>query len=217
MAVLKDAGATGLSVSDYVDARESGRPLPEGAVVLTFDDGYLDFAEIAAPILQAAKWRGTVFLPVHPIESGVPWDCGDGHRRPLLTWAAVRELAAFGIEFGAHTLTHSDLTRLTADRAAQEISKCGIWIRERAGCMVNGFAPPFGRSTFAIRQEIARHYRWSVGVRMGSANGSAELFDLPRIDMWYFRNIGRWRRYVAKGWTPYFEWRRTWRALKQSL
>jgi hypothetical protein len=52
---------------------------------------------------------------------------------------------------------------------------------------------------------------------MNAADQHSDLFDLPRIEMWYFRNIERWRRYVSQGWTPYFALRRALRAVGSRL
>jgi peptidoglycan/xylan/chitin deacetylase (PgdA/CDA1 family) len=216
LAVLADAGGRGVSVSDYVNARRSNLMLPPGTVVLTFDDGYRDFAEVVRPSLPEG-WRCTVFLPVEPIDHGRPWDCGDGHPRPLLTWRTIRELADTGIEFGAHSMTHSDLTRLTPGSARDEVALSGARIRERTGHPVEGFAPPFGRITPALRNEVSKRYAWCVGTTMSRAGPTSNLFDLPRLEMWYFRDVRRWRRYVQRGWTPYFALRKAMRAVRESL
>lgn len=217
MSALADAGATAISVTEYVESRTLGRAMSPGSVVLTFDDGYRDFLDTAFPVLQVRGWRCTVFLPVTPMDDGRPWHGGDGFPRPLLRWTDASELSRTGVEFGAHSMTHQDLTRLPLAAATDEIARSARHISERAGCSVEGFAPPFGRSTPAIREEVARHYRWSVGTRMDRACEASDIFDLPRIEMWYFRDIGRWRRYVANGWTPYFEARRALRAIKEAL
>ncbi|MCW2686212.1 MAG: putative xylanase/chitin deacetylase, partial [Mycobacterium sp.] len=52
IAFLVDHGFTGMTFADLADAFETGRALPERPVVLTFDDGYADFAEAARPILR---------------------------------------------------------------------------------------------------------------------------------------------------------------------
>ena len=214
--MLADAGATSVSVSDLVASRRAGVPLPPGAVALTFDDGYLDFAETAFPALDERGWRATVFLVSGLIDRGEPMATPHGSRR-LMTWPLVSELARAGVAFGAHSLSHPDLTALPLEEVRREVAALGRAIRERAGVDVEGFAPPFGRSTDAIRAEIARHYRWSVGTGMGRVDAASDVYDLPRIEMWYFRNLARWRRYVERGWTPYFGLRRALRALREAV
>ncbi len=51
----------------------------------------------------------------------------------------------------------------------------GRAIHERAGVDVEGFAPPYGRSTDAVRAEIARHYRWSVGTQMRRVDAASDV------------------------------------------
>jgi len=204
VAVLADTGARGITVSQYVAARKAGGELPRGTVVLTFDDGYRDFADRVFPVLQKHGWGATVFVPIAPVDEGRPWDCGDGHRRELLSWHEIGELASNGVEFGAHSINHTDLTRLPAEDAREEIAMSGERLYEQTGRRVEGFAPPFGRADEALRHEMARHYSWSVGTRLDRAWGRSDLFDLPRIEMWYFRSRRRWRQYVLQGWTGYF-------------
>jgi len=52
-----------VSAADALDAVEFGRPLPRRAVLVTFDDAYRDFAEIAWPILRAHGLTATLFVP----------------------------------------------------------------------------------------------------------------------------------------------------------
>lgn len=217
LTVLADAGARVATVSEYVAARRDGRPLPPGTVVLTFDDAYRDFVDHALPELNRHNWQATVFVPVSPIDANQPWDCGDGHRRPLLSWPAIAELAAKGIEMGAHSMSHTDLTKLPVDAARREIVESRDRLQTQIGRAVTGFAPPFGRITPALRDGLSAHFRWSVSARMGRAATRSNLYDLPRIEMWYFRRISRWRRYVARGWTPYFSLRAALRAARKSV
>ena len=52
-----------VSAADVIDARATGRPLPRRPVLITFDDGYHDFAEIAWPILRRHGFAATLFVP----------------------------------------------------------------------------------------------------------------------------------------------------------
>jgi peptidoglycan/xylan/chitin deacetylase (PgdA/CDA1 family) len=52
-----------VSVPEVLEAVEKGRVLPKRAVVITFDDAYVDFAEIAWPILKQFRLPVTMFVP----------------------------------------------------------------------------------------------------------------------------------------------------------
>lgn len=52
-----------VSMTKVLGALEEGRPLPNRAVLITFDDAYADFAEIAWPILKQFSLPATMFVP----------------------------------------------------------------------------------------------------------------------------------------------------------
>jgi len=51
-----------VSLAEVMEAMQ-GRPLPKRAVLLTFDDAYLDFATEAWPRLQARSMPAVLFVP----------------------------------------------------------------------------------------------------------------------------------------------------------
>jgi peptidoglycan/xylan/chitin deacetylase (PgdA/CDA1 family) len=66
-----------VSVERVLEAANSGRDLPERAVLLTFDDAYQDFVENALPVLKRYQLPVTLFVPTafpdHP-EKVFWWD-----------------------------------------------------------------------------------------------------------------------------------------------
>ena len=62
LAALKRAGFTAVSLGELLEYVSAKRRLPPRAVVLTFDDGYLDNWVFAFPILRKHGFRGTVFV-----------------------------------------------------------------------------------------------------------------------------------------------------------
>jgi peptidoglycan/xylan/chitin deacetylase (PgdA/CDA1 family) len=52
-----------VSMPEVLEAVEKGTPLPKRAVLITFDDAYVDFAEMAWPILKNFRLPATMFVP----------------------------------------------------------------------------------------------------------------------------------------------------------
>jgi peptidoglycan/xylan/chitin deacetylase (PgdA/CDA1 family) len=62
-----------ISMSELVDAIAAGRKLEPGTVVITFDDGYRDNLEVAAPILARYGLPATLYLATNAINDGHLW------------------------------------------------------------------------------------------------------------------------------------------------
>ena len=63
-----------ISLDELLSSLEEGRRLPRRAVVVTFDDGYADNLEIAAPILKRYDIRACFYIMVGAVDGGgVPW------------------------------------------------------------------------------------------------------------------------------------------------
>jgi peptidoglycan/xylan/chitin deacetylase (PgdA/CDA1 family) len=103
-----------------------------------------------------------------------------------LTWDEVKDMAAHGIEFGSHTVTHPILANVSEPQLAEEIAGSKRAIEARLGREVIAFAYPAGRrSRFnqAVCRAVAEHgYRYAVAFDEGIvADLQAERFTLPRI------------------------------------
>lgn len=63
-----------VSLDAVLAAHASGQSLPAGSVVLTFDDGYRDNLEVAAPILERLGFPALLYLPTGLVDRGEsPW------------------------------------------------------------------------------------------------------------------------------------------------
>jgi peptidoglycan/xylan/chitin deacetylase (PgdA/CDA1 family) len=62
-----------VSAEDVIGALQQGRKLPKNAVLVTVDDGYLDFQEIIFPIASRYGIRPVLFVPTAFIGQGVYW------------------------------------------------------------------------------------------------------------------------------------------------
>jgi peptidoglycan/xylan/chitin deacetylase (PgdA/CDA1 family) len=194
MAILEESGYQVVSLSELGEWIRGGRDLPPRRAVLTFDDGFLDFATAAFPELQRRKWPATVFLPVGHVGGTDRWEPSrpSGSARRLMDWSTVADLAAAGIDFGAHGVTHRDLTRLSGDELADEVLRPQAMIEAKLTRQVTSFAAPFGRSDVSVDDLVRQHYRQAVGTELALARSRSDPYAIPRIEMWYFREPRRW-------------------------
>lgn len=65
----------------------------------------------------------------------------------ILNWDQVREMAVSGISFGAHSLTHPILTKISLEEASKEIIESGRLISSKIGENVKYFAYPNGKES----------------------------------------------------------------------
>jgi peptidoglycan/xylan/chitin deacetylase (PgdA/CDA1 family) len=109
------------------------------AVVVTFDDGTADFAEVAVPILARHRVPATLYLATAFVEEEREFPDGG---RPV-SWTALRDACSTGlIDIGSHTHTHKLLDRVSRAEAAAELDRSIDLIGERLGQSALDFAYP---------------------------------------------------------------------------
>jgi peptidoglycan/xylan/chitin deacetylase (PgdA/CDA1 family) len=132
-------------LSEQVAACHQGREL-SGTVSITFDDGYLDNFEVAAPILRSLGLPATFFITSGFVGSRVvaPWDVDLVRQPGWMSWDNVRSLVSQGFEIGAHTATHIDMGRADGETMRAELELSRQRIKEELGISAQLFAYPFG-------------------------------------------------------------------------
>jgi len=91
---------------------------------ITFDDGYVDFAEIAIPALRSRGLHATVFVPAGLIGKSNTWDERTAPRRSILDAAELRNLDPDVAEVGAHGFSHCRLAGLGPEDLERETRGC---------------------------------------------------------------------------------------------
>jgi peptidoglycan/xylan/chitin deacetylase (PgdA/CDA1 family) len=145
LAQVKELGYQIVDLDAVLDHYTLGKPLPDGAVLITFDDGYRDTLENALPVLQKHGCRAVIFVPVAYMEDATPLPHESllverGVRNPTLDWDLMRELDAGGVRVESHGIAHRPLADLDVDVAAREIVISKLRLEEKLGRPVRAFS-----------------------------------------------------------------------------
>lgn len=183
MRYLADTGYRSATLDEWAAAVEARRPLPGRAVLLSFDDGYSDFAEHAAPILRRYGFSALVFLVSDCIGKINAWDASYEEIN-LLSWDEIRTLQEQGFEFGTHGQTHRSLASLTALQAATELAHSRIELAKGLGRVPAALAYPYGAHDGAVeRMAGACGYDYALSTSPGRCHRNSSRLALPRIEI----------------------------------
>lgn len=97
MQLLKQEGFHVITMKQYREFMLDRAPVPDNAVLLTFDDGYESFYKLAFPILQKYGYTAVNFIIVSDVDNT------NKHQVPKLTWEQMREMKRAGMGFYNHT------------------------------------------------------------------------------------------------------------------
>lgn len=163
---------------------------PEHSFMLTFDDGFVNFATQALPVLCKHGFSATVFVTTDWVGRTNDWPGQPGWvpRSALMDWNALRMISKSGMGIGAHSCSHADLTRAGSAQKEREVLNSAELIEQQIGRPVQSFAYPYGAVTQDIEGMVAARYKAGFGTSLGFMTCSSRLVALERIDMFYLRD-----------------------------
>jgi len=233
-----------VAMSEVLDAVDSGRPLPRRAVLITFDDGYRDFQDVAWPILRENGLPATLFVPTefpdHP-DRAFWWDrlfrafTGTDREtlpesalgvlplrapedreaslrrmqdrvkelpheramelvdevcerlgepklpgRTVLGWEELRRLDRQGVTIGAHTRWHPLLTRVSPERARDEVVGSQAVVQREIGHALPVFSYPNGSHDEGV-VAILRQEGFRLAVTQETGFNDVRVVDPLRV------------------------------------
>jgi len=181
MRFLRALGYRGLSMTNlqpYLRGERDGK-----VVGITFDDGYLNNHTHALPILHSLGFSATCYA-VSALPGGHnDWDANIGvARKPLMDTSQWREWLAAGMDIGAHTRHHADLTVLNEADATAEIVGARNELEDRFATSIAHFCYPYGRYTSRERELVsAAGYTTATTTHRSRARPTDDPLLLPRV------------------------------------
>jgi peptidoglycan/xylan/chitin deacetylase (PgdA/CDA1 family) len=219
MRYLSEAGFKVMTVGDVVASLRKSEALPERAVSIAFDDGYENVFTEAYPILKDYRFTATVFLITNYCGRHNDWpgNLPTLERRLLLSWPQIKEMRQNGIEFGAHTRNHPNLTLLARQPLEDEIAHSKHKIEDRTGSAVTTFAYPYGRHNNEVRAVVREHFDGACSTDLGRVGLGSDLYLLRRFDMYYLSRLTLFRKLETSQVNAYFQLRQALRGLRQFI
>ena len=166
----------------------AGRDLG-GTLSITFDDGYRNNFEEAAPILLHANLPATFFVTTGFIGSRtVPfWDKDLSVQPGWMDWDQVRELARMGFVIGNHTVTHLNMGTAPPENVRSELEESSRKFAAELGTVPRLFAYPFGGRNHitpsSLRQVREAGFECCVSSCGGLNGRTPDPFALNRVSI----------------------------------
>jgi peptidoglycan/xylan/chitin deacetylase (PgdA/CDA1 family) len=205
MEYLYRAGYRTLKIAELIAYINGELPLTQKAVVVTFDDGWLDNYMYAFPALKKYKINATVFLitnrvensslknskfkvqnsklliPTHNeskvlIENSEDW-------KVVLNWELIKEMSNSGtIEFYSHTKSHAKCDSLPEKELMEELKESRDIIEKRLGSPCPYFCWPYGKyNDLAVNVAKKVGYKAIFTINHGVTDAGSDPFAINRI------------------------------------
>jgi peptidoglycan/xylan/chitin deacetylase (PgdA/CDA1 family) len=139
LGLLRRLGYRSVSPVAIADALRGGPSPGRRVVAITFDDGYLDTLTIALPLLVEHGYTATCYVVAGAVGRTSDWT----EPKRLMDWDGLRDWLAAGMEIGAHSMTHPDLTDLGDRQLGEEVTGSRKRLEDRLGVAIASFAYPY--------------------------------------------------------------------------
>jgi peptidoglycan/xylan/chitin deacetylase (PgdA/CDA1 family) len=147
--------------------------LDKKPIVITFDDGYLDAYTDAYPILKNYDFKATFYIITDSVNS-----------QYYMTWDQIKEMKNYGMNFGSHTSTHPNLTKINNETLDNQLLWSKNKLETELSLSISDFCYPSGKyndGTITKLKELG--YKTAVTTETGIASQKSDLFKLPRKRM----------------------------------
>lgn len=176
---LRDNHHPVIALQDALDAVRNNQALPEGALVITFDDAFVDIYDNAFPLLQEFDVPFTIFAATDPIDQGF---------NDMLSWEQLRQMQSWGASIANHSRDHGYLVRHSPrDSAWREQMAANIrhaqqrLEAELGDDIPRWFAYPYGEYSQGLKSILQHENYVGFAQHSGGVYAGSDFYALPRF------------------------------------
>jgi len=200
---LARRGYVGIRPSDWLSWVRTAKPLPPKSVLVTFDDSIAELYDHAFPVLERYGFNAVVFVPTNCVGKGNLWNYSLGYKwRPCLTAEQIQYWSMKGVDFGAHSRNHPDLTELEEPELQDEVAGSRSDLEKITGLPVTSFAYPYGlydaATAACVEQHLDLGFTTDEGVNTLRTNRSL----LRRVTVFDWETLLELELMLRLGWNP---------------
>jgi peptidoglycan/xylan/chitin deacetylase (PgdA/CDA1 family) len=184
LAYLKKQGFNFYTASELIEHYLNHGDFPPKAVALTLDDGWQDNYTNAFPILKDLGVKATIFLVPSCIGKTTDSVVPEGEKpRAHLSLENIREMSAFGIEFGSHSVNHKHLHRISPEEVTFEVEESKKQIEDLLQKPCRTFCYPAGFFDETAKQAVKNAGYIAAFTTVYGDNERLDLYALNRIEI----------------------------------
>lgn len=183
LSLLQSEGWTTVLVRDLLMVDS----LPPRTVVITFDDGYSDNFENGFRLLADYGMCATWFIISQQIGN-----------RLRLNAHQLRQMAASGMEIGAHTRTHARLPEMDVTRIEEEVTGSKKDLEDLLSLPVTSFTYPYGLFNEACVEAVRKSgFNIACTTRTGWFGSDPDILRVRRVAIFSNDSLSIFARKLA--------------------
>ena len=146
-------------------------PKIEKKILITIDDAFSSFYEVAWPYLKEEKIPFILFVSTESVG-----------KNGYMTWNQIKELEKENtVYIGNHSHSHNYLVDLKNEDFINDIDTSSSIFKEKLGYNPIFFSYPFGEYSSLIKEYISKNFKFSFGQHSGVIDINKDRYELPRF------------------------------------
>ena len=143
----------------------------EKKILITIDDAFSSFYEVAWPYLKKEKIPFILFVSTESVG-----------KNGYMTWNQIKELETESTAYiGNHSHSHNYLVDLKMEEFKSDINTASIIFSKKLGYNPIFFSYPFGEYSAIIKEYISKNFKFSFGQHSGVIDNNKDRYELPRF------------------------------------